>query len=43
MLTPCDHMFHEDCIVPWVKANGNCPVCRCSISDRRRSDFHGRA
>ncbi|XP_062021092.1 uncharacterized protein LOC133737574 [Rosa rugosa] len=33
MLTPCNHMFHEECIVPWVKSNGRCPVCRYGISD----------
>ncbi|XP_050382009.1 uncharacterized protein LOC126798954 [Argentina anserina] len=33
MLTPCNHMFHEECIVPWVKSNGRCPVCRFGISD----------
>lgn len=27
-VTPCNHMFHEDCITPWVKSNGQCPVCR---------------
>ncbi|KZV28282.1 RING/U-box superfamily protein [Dorcoceras hygrometricum] len=26
--TPCDHMFHEECIVPWAKSQGKCPVCR---------------
>ncbi|KAK2965346.1 hypothetical protein RJ640_013809 [Escallonia rubra] len=34
VLTPCRHMFHEDCIVPWVKSNGKCPVCRSAIYER---------
>lgn len=33
MLPPCNHMFHEECIVPWVKSNGRCPVCRYVICD----------
>ncbi|CAI9757209.1 unnamed protein product [Fraxinus pennsylvanica] len=37
MLTPCNHMFHEDCIVPWVKSQGKCPVCRFVISERNAS------
>lgn len=35
-LTPCDHMFHEECIVPWVKSHGQCPVCRFVISEQVR-------
>ncbi|KAL3636808.1 hypothetical protein CASFOL_019107 [Castilleja foliolosa] len=31
-ITPCNHMFHEDCIVPWVKSQGKCPVCRFVMS-----------
>lgn len=37
MLTPCSHMFHEECIVPWVKCHGQCPVCRFAICDRIRA------
>ena len=32
MLTPCNHMFHEDCIVPWVKSHGQCPICRLQFA-----------
>lgn len=36
MLTPCNHMFHEECIVPWIKSKGKCPVCRYDLCDRIR-------
>ncbi|THV07465.1 hypothetical protein K435DRAFT_772398 [Dendrothele bispora CBS 962.96] len=25
---PCNHPFHEPCIIPWLKSSGTCPVCR---------------
>lgn len=41
-LTPCHHMFHDNCIVPWVKSRGQCPVCRYVIGDRVKEREGGR-
>ncbi|KAF9185385.1 hypothetical protein BGZ51_000222 [Haplosporangium sp. Z 767] len=27
----CKHIFHQDCIKPWLKMNGTCPTCRYAL------------
>ena len=31
MLMPCEHMFHEVCVVTWLENRNSCPECRYEL------------
>ncbi|CDO73110.1 hypothetical protein BN946_scf185007.g164 [Trametes cinnabarina] len=38
---PCHHPFHQNCILPWLKNSGTCPVCRYQLVPQPASHAPG--
>ena len=42
-LPSCHHMFHIDCIQPWLERHSECPTCRAKLKDVDEEEAENKA
>mmetsp|Transcript_9773 Transcript_9773/g.22280 ORF Transcript_9773/g.22280 Transcript_9773/m.22280 type:complete len:490 (-) Transcript_9773:4-1473(-) len=35
---PCNHAFHEECLLKWLHTHNTCPNCRCVLENDEEAD-----
>ena len=38
---PCDHIFHDKCIIQWFRMHNTCPLCRFEVSNKQFENKNG--